>query len=108
MRLNFSPVRKDTDILINVEGDSIWIDGVIYDFSPLNEGDTLPSEAITGDHFAGNITRADGEIVVTIALPHGANAPYERRFPEPVVIDVGTVELPPYDIIEQTTDEVIE
>jgi hypothetical protein len=45
--------------------------------------------------FAGPVTRQDGRIVVTLILPHGADAPHETRFPQPLALDGdGDVPLP--------------
>lgn len=104
MKIKFSPVRLDYDIVINVEGDVIMIEGESFDFSPLNEGDILPASAINSNHFVDNVTRENGEITVTVVLPHGVNAPYERRFPVDVDIDFGSVELPEYDIKVEEPD----
>lgn len=101
MKIKLSPVFKDTTPLsAQVAGDVITINGEVYDFSPLKEGETLPSEALP-DYFVGSIERIEGDIHLTLVLPHAVNAPHETRFPAAysVAMDVvsGEVPLPPYD-----------
>jgi hypothetical protein len=100
MKISFSPVLGGAEYDITVEGDTIWLDGVELDFSPMPEGAWLPNSAIDCDNVIGDVIRKDGHIEITVRLWHGSNAPYERRFPEPILVtEPGSVELPPYDII---------
>lgn len=97
MKINLSPVRCDEKLTVAVKGDCLTLNGVSYDFSPLLEGATLPSEAIDCEHIIGDVVRENGVLILTLRLPHGANAPEETRFPVPVVTTKdGVVTLPPY------------
>lgn len=98
--LSFSPVRMDTDISISVKGKSIKIGDEVFDFYPLPEGSELPASAVSSKWFSGKVEYKNGVLSATIILPHGANAPEERRFPQPVTLTKsGAVVLPEYDII---------
>ena len=101
MKIYISPVRTDEQVVASVSGDILTINSQVLDFSPLLEGESLPSEAVDTEWLQGNITRIDGEIHLTLLLPHGANAPYETRFPTafetPITVLEGEVPLPPYD-----------
>ena len=101
MKIKLSPVRADAQLAATVSGDVLTVNNQVLDFSPLLEGASLPSEAVDTEWLQGNITRIDGEIHLTLLLPHGANAPYETRFPEayhtPIMVLEGEVPLPPYD-----------
>lgn len=99
MIINFVPQRLDiSDFLVDVEGDIIYINGEEFDFGPLKEGDVLPAAACSPAFFVGEITRGVNGVELTVSLPHGPNAPRERRFPQPItVIEDGSVDLPPYD-----------
>jgi hypothetical protein len=103
MLIKFSPSRADGgDIVIAVRGDVLTVGNEEFDFSNLRSGDLLPSNACTPASFFGDIVRGEYGIELTVVLPHGANAPYERRFPEPIITVVdGPVELPPYDIVPE-------
>lgn len=105
MILNFTPRRIDVDgFLLDVEGDVLYVNGDEFDFGPLNEGDILPASAVDSPWFEGEIRRTNGAIVATLMLPHGANAPEDRRFPQPInVTEDGSVNLPPYDIAEEVS-----
>ena len=98
MKLTFQPVRMDEDLLIDREGDVLHLNGMRADFSQLEEGAELPVEAIDSPWFAGPVSRVDGELELVLLLPHGAQAPVERRFPHELLLDDdGPVSLPPYD-----------
>ena len=85
--INFSPVRSDEDILIDVDGNTVWVDGGEFDFSPLPEGALLPASAVNSKWFSGDIRRINGDLHYTLILPHGANASHARRFPEMIIVD---------------------
>lgn len=98
MRINLSPVRLDEELVVDREGDVLYLNGQEFDFSPLPDGATLPGEAIDSTWFAGPVERIDGELHLTLVLPHGANAPQETRFPEPLTVqDDGPLGLPVHD-----------
>ena len=98
MHLTFSPIRMDTPLTASVDGDVLTLNGEALDFGPLPKGATLPRVAIPCDWIAGDVTR-DAACVLTVPLilPHGANAPPETLFPQPVAVKAGDVPLPPYD-----------
>lgn len=96
MIIYLSPVRMDEELMVDREGDLLYVNGEVFDFGPLLEGATLPAEAISSKWFSGQVDRIGGELHLTLILPHGADAPEETRFPQPVVLtDDGTLELPP-------------
>ena len=76
----------------------LWLNafnGTVVDFSPLPDGATLPREAIGCEFIISDVNRINGEIELTILLPHGANASQEARFPEPITMTTdGQVVLP--------------
>lgn len=92
----------DELLIATVNDDVINLNGVDFDFSPLKEGESIPFDAINSAWFASDVVRKDGIIHLTLILPHGANAPYETRFPEAynISLDVsqGIVPLPSYDL----------
>ena len=95
MLINLSPTRSDKILSISKTGDTLTINSVPYDFSQLPNGATLPKEAIDCEFIISAVSRINGEIELTILLPHGANASHEARFPEPInVINDGQVVLP--------------
>lgn len=101
MKIYLSPVRMDIQLVASVAGDTITVNGTVLDFTPLLEGETLPSTAILNDWIVGDVHRIDGEVVLTLRLPHGANAPEETRFHAafavPMTVLSGEVPLPPYN-----------
>lgn len=100
MIIKLSPrVCDDAQPVISVTGDVLTIDGDALDFTPLSEGDTLPSEAVGSPWLQrfSEVTRTGGDVCLTLILPIRWDAPEESRFPEPIVVTSGgTVTLPTY------------
>ena len=95
MLINFSPIRSDRTLEITKTGETLTINGESFDFSQLPEGATLPREAIGCEFIVSDVNRVNGEIELTILLPHGANASHEARFPQPITMTTdGQVVLP--------------
>ena len=85
MLINLSPIRSDNSLEITKTGETLTINGIPYDFSQLPNGATLPREAIGCEFIVSDVSCVNGEIELTILLPHGANASHEARFPEPII-----------------------
>ncbi|MFC0710723.1 hypothetical protein [Azorhizophilus paspali] len=95
MQIKFSPIRSDETLSVSVSVDVLTINGQSFDFGPLPEGATLPAEAIDSPHFAGPVERVDGELRLTLRLPHGPNASEALRFPASIeVTEDGPVPIP--------------
>lgn len=95
MRLLLSPVNDPRILNITKTNDTLTINGESFDFSQLLEGATLPKAAVDCEFIVSDINRINGEIELTILLPHGANASHEARFPEPInMTSNGRVMLP--------------
>lgn len=95
MKITLSPQRRDDTLTVIKEGDSLTINGTAYEFSQLPDGGTLPKGAVDCEWIASDIDRVDGELELTLLLPHGADASEAARFPEPIVNPGdGQVELP--------------
>ena len=107
MIIKLSPVRMDETLTISRAGDILTINGEPFDFSQLLEGATLPKSAISSEHFVGPVERINGELHLTLRLPHGANPPQHVAFPEPIhVTEDGPVALP-FDAPQEEVAEVL-
>ncbi|MEF9946782.1 MAG: hypothetical protein RR800_00315 [Comamonas sp.] len=85
----------DEKISLAVKGDAILINEEVFDFSRLQDGDTLPCEAIASQWFAGDVKRVDGVLHVALVFPHGPHADDAARFPVPITVTQdGPVQLP--------------
>lgn len=91
MKINFNPQRDDADLVVSVAGDVITVNGEIFDFSSIPDGASLPSAAVNGGYFSGDISRNSGEIELTLIFPHKANAATVITYPASVSITSGTV-----------------
>lgn len=101
MHIKLCPVRMDETITVHRSGDVLTINGQPFDFAQLPDGATLPAEAINSEHFAGPVERINGELYLTLRLPHGPSPSMAVAFPELVhAAEDGRINLP--------TDEVSE
>jgi len=103
MRIDLSPTRMDATLTVHVDGDTLTLNGIPLDLSSLPEGALLPREAVASDWLASDVTRQDGEICLTLVLPHGPipwPAPIAATavlFPAPLhITQAGEVLLPAY------------
>ena len=104
MQINLSPVRLDETLTVSCAGGVLTINGTPFDFNQLPEGATLPADAINSEHFVGPVERINGEVHLTLRLPHGANPSREVAFPQPITVTAdGPVMLPadPEPVVEE-------
>ena len=95
MIIKLSPQRRDDTLTVTKQGDTLTINGTEYDFTDLPDGGTLPADAVDCEFVIGSVDRVNGELELTLLLPHGANASEAARFPEPIIDPAdGEVELP--------------
>lgn len=95
MHITLSPVRMDETLAASRAGDVLTLNGEAFDFAQLPEGGTLPAEAIASDWIVGPVSRIDGDLHLTLRLPHGPNPSQAVAFPEPIhVTEDGPIALP--------------
>lgn len=95
MKINFIALRMDEEIIYARKGDSLIVNGEVFDFSPMGDEDTLPAAAIQSPWFIGDVNKIDGELVFTLILPNPWNYSPEQAFPVPIkVFSDGLIELP--------------
>lgn len=99
MKINLSPVLRPEPLALVREGDKLYLNGQLFDFSQLLEGSTLPEGSVISGWFPGPVDRIDGELHLTIRLPHALTAPESTRFPAPITVtEDGPIILPVYEI----------
>jgi len=105
MKINLSPQRRDDTIIVTRQGDVLTINDTEYDFSQLPNGAVIPlyspsennekRKNIDCEWIISDVKRVNGELELTLLLPHGADASEAARFPEPIIDPAdGEVELP--------------
>ena len=95
MQVKLSPQRIDETLTATRVGDVLTLNGEAFDFGPLPEGATLPAEAIDSPWIVGPVSRIDGDLHLTLRLPHGANPSQAVAFPAPLtVLGDGPIPLP--------------
>lgn len=82
-----SPLRCDDALAISVVGEVLVVNGVALDLGALAPGESLARDAVGSDWIASDIVRREnGEITLTLIVPHGAEAAEAARFPRPIVV----------------------
>lgn len=95
MKIKFSPQRRNDTLSISKSGDTLTINGDSLDLSAIPDGATLPADAIDSEWIVGPVEHIDGELHLTVLLPHGRGAPEAQRFPQPITVTQdGEVTLP--------------
>ncbi|MET0775459.1 MAG: hypothetical protein ABWZ65_08230 [Pseudomonas mandelii] len=84
MIIKLSPVRRDDTLEVIKAGDVLTVNGQVFDFSPIGDGDTLPNSAISSEWFAGDVDKEAGELIITLLLPNPWNYSPEQAFPVPL------------------------
>lgn len=95
MIIKLSPVRSDEALpVVSCAGDVLTVNGEAFDFGPLAAGAILPASAIRSTWFVGTVQRVDGEISLTLRLPHGRGPSAAVAFPADIRVAQGKVTLP--------------
>ena len=95
MKIKLNPQRRDGDLSITKQGETLTINGAPFDFSVIPEGATLPASAVACEHLTGNIERINGVLHLSLILPHGPNPSQAVAFPAPIINPAdGVLELP--------------
>ncbi|UFQ02986.1 hypothetical protein KJY40_21215 [Pseudomonas fitomaticsae] len=82
-------------LALEKRGNGLVINGEVFDFSPMRDGDVLPLAAVSSYWFMNDIFCSAGEIELTLMLPLPTNYSQEQAFPDPViVIEDGPIPLP--------------
>lgn len=85
MRISFSPQRRDDTLTLErTAPDRLRINGELFNFGPLGEGDVLSE--VPCDWIIGHVTRKEGVIHLTLILPHGPNPTEAQAYPQPMDI----------------------
>ena len=95
MKITLSPIRRDSQLTVSKQGETITINGSAYDFSVIPEGATLPASAVDCEFITGNIERINGVLHISLILPHGPNPSQAVAFPATIINPPdGVLELP--------------
>ena len=97
MIITFSPQLRNGTLALSKQGDTLTINAVEIDFSPLPVGHKLPFEQCQKGHpfLLAAQRKEDGELEVAVLLPYGPGASEAVEFPLPVVVlQDGDIEVP--------------
>ncbi len=95
MIIKLSAQRRDDELKITKRGDVLTINGERFDFREIPEGAVLPSSAVDCEFVIGDITRMNGDLILTLLLPCRQDATAAANFPADIVSPPdGNVSLP--------------
>ena len=96
VNIKFHPTRSDTmpQLDVSVKGDVVTINGEVFDFSPLKDGDSLPRAATGSEHFVGVITKTGEDLNIELLMPYRWTEDSNILFPVDLSIKSGTVKVP--------------
>lgn len=96
MRISFSPQRRDDTLALEqTTTDRLRINGELFNFSTMEDGDVIPAGTIPCDWIRGAVEKIDGEVRLTLRLPHGPTPSQAVAFPEPITVtEDGPISLP--------------
>lgn len=85
MHITFIPQRRSDTVSVAKSGDVLTIGGKSFDFTSLPDGATIPTGVVPSDWITGPVEREDGNLRLSLILPHGANPSQEVAFPAPLI-----------------------
>ena len=96
MIINYSPQQRNETLTLSKQGDTLTINDTEIDFSPLESGTKLPLDVCQAysPFLLATQRNEDGELELTILLPHSANATQAALHPQPINPSDGPVEVP--------------
>lgn len=102
MRISLSPQRRDDSLTLEkTSGDRLRINGELFNFNTLNDGDEILAGTIPCDWIVGPVEKVDGDVRLTVILPHGPNPSRAVAFPEPITVtEDGPIDVPQDEPIE--------
>ncbi|OIS91920.1 hypothetical protein [Brucella cytisi] len=97
-KISFTPQRRDETLTIEkTDGNRLRINGEVFNFDTLNDGDIIPLGEIPCEWIRSPVERKDAVINVTILLPYSVSR-IGVEPPEPIVVeDNGLIVLPSLD-----------
>lgn len=95
MKITLAPQRRDDTLTLSKSGDILTVNGEDFDFSGVADGTDLARDAVACEWLASDVVRQDGDLLLSLILPHRADAPEEILYPAPlIVLDDGPIALP--------------
>ena len=85
MIIKLSPNVGTPELVVKKHGDALTINGERFDFRSLPEGAVLPASAIECEFIDSDVSRINGDLVVTLRFPVTNDSSEAARFPADIV-----------------------
>lgn len=100
MKITLVPQRRDDALVLEKSSDDrLSINGELFDFESLNDGDEVEWQDLPAGWFAGPVQRIDGEINVSLFLPCVKAGWEVLNSPHTIIVEHEG----PVDVPEETT-----
>lgn len=109
MRISFTPVFSDGPerLVLEKTGDRLRINGELFNFNTLPDGGTIPDGIVPCGYIVGPVERIDGEIHISLLLPHNMQPSHSQAFPLPMDdVPDGIVDVPADTVFSYENREV--
>lgn len=96
VNIKFYPARSDDMELltVSVKGFVVTMNGEVFDFSPLKDGDSLHPDAVDNLYFTDDITVTGSDLNIGLLMPYRFTEDKFILFPSPVSVKSGKVAVP--------------
>ena len=103
VNIKFCPARTDIMELltVSVKGKVVTVNGEVFDFSPLKDGDYLHPDAVDSLYFTDDITCTGSDLNIGLLMPYRYTEDESILFPASVSVKSGKVKVPT-DIQKET------
>jgi hypothetical protein len=85
MIIKLSPQLGRRALVVTKAGNTLTINGELFDFSRMVEGDVLSRTAITSDWFSADVEYKGGQLIVPLILPIFNGYTQAQAFPADLV-----------------------
>jgi hypothetical protein len=106
MRITFSPsaylpYEPKSLTLERTAPNRLRINGELFNFGPMEDGDVIEPGTVPCEWITGTVEKIDGEVQLTLILPHGPNPSQAVAFPVPITVTEDGPIAVPHDEPEQ-------
>jgi hypothetical protein len=85
MKIIWSPQRSDEVLAVSKAGEKLFINGDVFDFSSVVEGDFDEAWIPPSKFISSQPRRIAGDLQIVLVLPYREDAKDTARFPDPIV-----------------------
>lgn len=82
--ISLSPIQGAAHLKLQRTGDAFFINGEVFDFSQIQDGDRLPRDGVKCAALLSDVMRVNGDISMTLVAGYDGPGTQDERFPQPI------------------------